>query len=162
MVDGAGSMPRLVELPPRPTAVVQIQGASADLPRLFAEAFELSARAIAASGAKVAGEPYGRYFEFGARISAEAGFPFVGKLEPTGRVSLSTLPGGQAVTMTHVGPYEGLGETWQRGQLWLSGHDLTVTGAPWECYLTGRDDPGPPVTEVFWPVRPTTSSPSHG
>jgi effector-binding domain-containing protein len=31
-------------------------------------------------------------------------------------------------------------------------HGLTPTGPGWECYLTGPDEPGPPVTEIFWPV----------
>jgi effector-binding domain-containing protein len=162
IVDGASTTPGIVELPARETAVVHIEGATVDLPRLFAEAFELSARAISTSGARIAGPPYGRYYEFGARIRAEAGFPFAGTVAPTERVSISTLPAGRAVTITHVGSYETLGETWQRGQTYLSAQGLTATGAPWECYLTGPDDPGPPVTEVFWPVRAATPAMSHG
>ena len=148
-----GTTPRTIELPVRQTAVVHLEGTTADLPRLFAEAFELSARAIEEAGAKIAGAPFGRYFEFGARIRAEAGFPYTGTVEPTDRVSLSSLPGGRAVTLTHAGSYEELGTAWQRGQAWLSGQGLTATGAPWECYLTGPEDPGPPITDIFWPVR---------
>jgi effector-binding domain-containing protein len=150
---GAGTTPRIVELPARQTAVVHLEGTTADLPRLFAEAFELSARAIEEAGAEIAGAPFGRYFEFGARIRAEAGFSYTGTVDPTDRVSLSSLPGGRAVTLTHAGRYEELGTAWQRGQAWLSGQSLTATGAPWECYLTGPEDPGPPITEIFWPVR---------
>jgi effector-binding domain-containing protein len=145
--------PRVVDLPERQTAVVRIDAAVADMPRLFGEAFDLCARAIEAAGAQFAGAPFAWYFGFGERISADVGFPFTGTVQATDRVSISTLPGGRAVTMTHVGPYDALGTAWERGQSWLSGQGLRVNGAPWECYLTGPEEPGPPITEIFWPVQ---------
>lgn len=145
--------PRIVELPERQTAIVRIEGAAADLPRLFGEAFTLTARAIEGANAQIGGEPFARYAGFGERISAEVGFPFVGTVEPTARVVVSKLPGGRAVTMTHTGPYDELGAAWERGQAWLSEQGLTLTSAPWECYLTGPDEPGPAVTRIYWPVR---------
>jgi effector-binding domain-containing protein len=149
----SAATPTIVELPERQTAIVRVNGSAADLPRLMGEAFDLTARAIARSGAQIAAEPFARYFGFGEPISAEVGFPFVGTLEPTAPVEVSSLPGGRAVTMTHVGPYDELGGAWQRGQSWLSGRGLTLTGAPWECYLTGPDVPGMPVTQIYWPIR---------
>jgi effector-binding domain-containing protein len=148
-----GTAPTIVGLPERQTAVVRIEGTAADMPRLFGESFDLTARAIQAAGAQIAGEPFARYYAFGEPISADVGFPFVGTIEPTDRVHRSTLPGGRAVTMIHVGPYDELSVAWERGQAWLSGQGLTVSDAPWECYLTGPEDPGPPVTQIFWPVR---------
>jgi hypothetical protein len=32
-------------------------------------------------------------------------------------------------------------------------HELETAAAPWEAYLTGPEDPGPPITEIFFPVR---------
>ncbi len=148
-----GTAPRIVELHERPAAVVRIEGPASDLPALFQEAFALAAAAIQGSGAAFAGEPFGRYEAFGERISAEAGFPFAGTVQPTGRVYVTSLPAGRAVTMRHVGPYEQLGEAWGRGQAWIGAEGLTVAGPPWECYLTGPEDPGPTITEIFWPVR---------
>jgi effector-binding domain-containing protein len=94
-----------------------------------------------------------RYFEFGERIKAEAGFPFSGTLVATDRVCQSMLPGGRAVTTTYVGPYDGIGAAWERVTTWLAEHELDRRDAPWEAYLTGPDEPGPPVTAIFFPIR---------
>jgi hypothetical protein len=32
-------------------------------------------------------------------------------------------------------------------------HQLECAEPAWEAYLTGPDDPGPPVTKIFWPIR---------
>jgi effector-binding domain-containing protein len=144
--------PKIVELPQRQTAVVRIEGTTVEMPKLFGEAFALTAQAIQGARAQFAGEPFGRYFGFGERVTAEVGFPFTGTLQPTEPVYVSTLPGGRAVTTTHVGPYEELGVAWERAQAWMSEQGLTMAGPPWECYLTGPDHEGPHVTEIFWPI----------
>jgi effector-binding domain-containing protein len=142
----------LVELPAQRAAVVRIEGAVADLPQLMGGAFGATAAAIGAAGAEFAGPPFTRYTAFGARIKADAGFPFAGELEPSGDVRIDELPGGRAVTTRHVGPYDTIAKAWDRASAWMRDHGLVPTGAPWECYLTGPDEPGPPVTEIFFPV----------
>jgi effector-binding domain-containing protein len=42
---------------------------------------------------------------------------------------------------------------WERVNTWLGEHELTAIGPPWEAYLTGPDEPGPPVIEGFFPIR---------
>jgi effector-binding domain-containing protein len=147
------STPRIVELPERQAAIVGIEGTPAELPTLIGDAFDLTATLIRESGAGFAGEPFARYYAFGERISAEAGFPFTGTLRETERVRVSSLPAGRTVKTTHVGSYETVGDAWERARAWLGEHELTPAGAPWECYLTGPDEPGPPITEIFFPVR---------
>ena len=142
----------IVELPERRAAVVRIEGAVDELPRLMGGAFQATAGAIGAAGAQFAGPPFARYLAFGERIEAEVGFPFEGELSPAGDVFVCTLPHGRAVTTRHVGPYDGIGATWERATEWMRARDLLASGPAWECYLTGPDEPGPPITEVFWPV----------
>lgn len=144
--------PEIVERPEQRAAVVAIHGTLEDFPGLISEAFELTARRIAESGAAVAGPPFARYYEFGEQIKAEAGFPFRGTVRPTDRVIETALPGGRAVTTTHVGPYDEVAAAWERGLAWMKEHELTPTGPGWESYLTGPDEPGLPVTEIFWPL----------
>lgn len=156
MTDAIGTRPvaapRIVELAARPAAVVRIEGTVADLPRLIGEAFGLTAGAITASGATIAGPPFARYLAFGGRIEAEVGFPFEGRLVPTERVFEAKLPGGRAVTVTHVGPYDEIGSAWERAQAWMGHQGVTPSGPGWEAYLTGPDEPGPPVTEIYFPL----------
>lgn len=144
--------PEIVELPERHAAVVGIDGTVDELPRLMGEAFGLTAGAIESSGAVIAGPPFARYHGFGERIQAEVGFPFSGTLRQTDRVRETILPGGRIVMTSHVGPYEGIAAAWERGMAWMSEHELVASGPGWECYLTGPDEPGPPITEIYWPV----------
>jgi effector-binding domain-containing protein len=157
MTDTVGTRPaktpEIVELAERPAAVVHIEATMEEFPRLIGEAFGVTAQTIAVSGATIAGPPFARYLSFGDRIVAEAGFPFAGTVVPTDRVSLTTLPGGRAVTATHVGPYDEISAAWERSGAWMGEQQLASAGFPWETYLTGPDDPGPPVTAIFWPIR---------
>jgi effector-binding domain-containing protein len=156
MTDAIGTRqvttPEIIELPERHAAVVGIDGRVDELPRLMGEAFGITAETIGESGAVIAGPPFARYYGFGERIQAEAGFPFSGTLVPTDRVKETILPGGRLVTTTHVGSYEELAQAWDRAAAWMREHALTSTGAAWECYLTGPDEPGPPITEIYWPI----------
>ena len=156
MTDAIGTRqvktPEIVDLPERHAAVIGIDGRVDELPRLMGEAFGLTAQAIGESGAVIAGPPFARYHGFGERIQAEVGFPFSGKLVPSDRVRETILPGGRLATTTHVGPYEELAQAWDRAAAWMREHALTTTSAPWECYLTGPDEPGPPITEIYWPL----------
>ena len=149
----AAVTPEIVEHPERTAAVVRIEGRVDELPKLMGEAFHLTEQAIGESRAVVAGPPFARYLEFGERVIAEVGFPFEGTLVRTDRVREVMLPSGPLVTTTHVGPYDRLGETWERTTAWMGEHELVTAGPGWECYLTGPDESGPPVTEIFWPIR---------
>jgi effector-binding domain-containing protein len=144
--------PEIVELVEQPAAVVHIDATMEEFPRVLGEAFGLAAQTIAMCGATIAGHPFARYLSFGDRIEAEAGFPFAGTLVPTDRVTLATLPGGRAVKTTHVGSYDAIAQAWDRAIAWMAEHQLEGAGPAWEAYLTGPEDPGLPVTEVFWPI----------
>jgi effector-binding domain-containing protein len=145
--------PEIIDLVERPAAVVRIDATMEEFPRLIGEAFGLAAQAIQGSDATVAGHPFARYLSFGDRIEAEAGFPLDGTLVPTDRVTPTLLPGGRAVMATHVGAYDEIGAAWERTTAWMGEHGLEGAGPPWEAYLTGPEEPGPPVTEIFWPIR---------
>mgnify|MGYP001111172959 CR=1 FL=1 len=74
-------------------------------------------------------------------------------LTPGGRsLTRCVLPAGEAATLTHVGPYDALGEAYQALEAWIAAHGYRVSGPPQEIYMTGPTDPGPPVTEVRFPV----------
>jgi effector-binding domain-containing protein len=145
--------PEIVNLPEQQAAVVEIHGRVDEFPRLLGEAFGLTAGALGASGAVIAGHPFVRYVEFGERVQADVGFPFTGTLVPTDRVRQTQLPAGRAVTTTYVGPYQEIAVAWNRVASWMRERELTASGPAWESYLTGPGEPGPPVTEIFFPIR---------
>lgn len=152
-ISAPAGTPEVVELEPRQAAVLHVVGEPAELPALLREAFEVTMERIAASGGQVAGPPFARYLAFGERVEAEVGFPYIGALAPTDRVRDASLPGGRGVLLTYVGPYEEIGEAWNRIGRWIEEHGFAQASAPWESYLTGPDDPGLPVTQIVFPIR---------
>lgn len=119
-------VPELVELGPRPAAVVRASMAASDLPPFFARAYGAVAAAAAGQGLEVAGEP----FAFCPNTPTEvvevaAGFPVSGAVQPAGDVVPMELPGGRAVTTVHVGPYDTLHETYAQMREWMAAQGLT-------------------------------------
>jgi effector-binding domain-containing protein len=142
----------LCEMPTRRAAVVRIAGTVQDLPALMDRAFSVTSRAIISGGARFGGHPFARYTAFGEHIEAAVGFPFTGDLPATEGIEITELPGGRTAMVRHIGPYSEIGLAWERGTAFMKEQGLTPSGPGWECYLTDPADPGPPITEVFWPL----------
>jgi effector-binding domain-containing protein len=80
----------------------------------------------------------------------EIGVLVRGEFTPGGRVIGSELPSGEAVTATHRGPYERLGEAHDAVLAHIAEHGLEKTGVRWEIYGPWQNVP---EVEVFWQVR---------
>ena len=73
---------------------------------------------------------------------------------PAGRtLEPRSVPGGEAAVLVHVGPYDTVGDAYQTLAGWIGQHGYHTSGPPCEIYLTAPTDPGPPVTEIRWPVE---------
>ncbi|MBM3696311.1 MAG: MerR family transcriptional regulator [Actinobacteria bacterium] len=68
------------------------------------------------------------------------------------RLEMCSVPAGEVAVLVHVGPYETIGEAYQALAEWVGQHGYRVSGPPQEIYLTSPQDPGPPVTEIRFPV----------
>ena len=74
---------------------------------------------------------------------------------PAGRkLAPREFPAEQAAVTVFVGPYDELGTAYQAVTDWIADHGHRVAGPPSERYLSGPDEPGPPVTEIRFPVAP--------
>jgi len=72
---------------------------------------------------------------------------------PAGRtLQERVLEGGDVVALVHAALYEEIGEAYQALGAAIAERGLRVAGPPRELYLTGPDEPGPPVTEIRFPV----------
>ncbi|HKB17034.1 MAG TPA: GyrI-like domain-containing protein, partial [Planctomycetota bacterium] len=103
------------------------------------------------------GAPFARYHAVGAEVDLEAGIPVSGKVEGSGRIQASTLPGGEVVTGKHVGPYRELSRTHEALAKWLEKAGRTAAGGPWEVYWTDpglQRDPSKWQTEIVQPIVP--------
>ena len=120
---------------------------------LFGEIMEYFTR----NGLAPAGMPLTIYHEMDAdRLEMECGMPVTSPVEGTERVRPGELPAGKVATVTHMGPYEQLGQTWSALMKWMEEEGLQAAGAPWEVYVT---DPGEEPdqskwrTDIFFPIR---------
>ncbi len=118
---------------------------------------------IQGSGQAPAGMPFSIYHSMdGGTVDLECAMPVASPLAGTERVRPGELPAGTMATVTHIGPYEGLGGTWQALTEWIESRGLRGAGAPWEVYVT---DPGAEPdsskwrTDIFFPVRSADEAP---
>lgn len=146
------TVPEVVELPAGPAIGIRAQLTIAELPRFFGEAFcELSA----CGGDQIAGPPFAAYHGVSPdRIDVEALLPLRSTVPARGRVRATTLAGGPAVQIRHIGPYEELGATYASIGRWLASHRRAAAGPVREIYLS---EPSVPATErvtlVVQPLR---------
>jgi effector-binding domain-containing protein len=110
------------------------------------------------------GAPYGRYHMFGPdTVDIEIGVPTDGPTielsalsgVESGAIGRSELPGGLTAIVTHRGPYDTLGQSYDILHDWIhtQGHD--EGDGPWELYVDSPDkvdDPARIRTEIYWPV----------
>jgi effector-binding domain-containing protein len=112
--------------------------------------------AVQPTGVAPAGMPFSRYHGMhGNVVDLECGIPLSSAVETSGRVAAGELPGGRVATVTHVGPYDQLKNTWGAIMAWVQTEGLTPTGAPWEVYI---DDPATVGvstlrTQIYVPVQ---------
>jgi effector-binding domain-containing protein len=151
------------QLDPQPVASIVIPGIGSNavgaalhgaLPEVFSH--------LQANGIAPAGPPFARYHGgAGDTLDLEVGIPVPpGATVPeTDEVKARTLPGGEAVTTIHTGPYDELPEALRALAEWKVANGRVAGGLYWESYL---DDPSTVPrdqvrTELFEPLAPEDS-----
>ena len=144
------------ELEVRHIASVRLETPHADMQKTLSILLPEVMQHVLSQGAPMDGQPLVRYHSFGDTIDLEAAIPVREPITEKGRVKASTLPAGRAALAWHIGPYERLGETYERLEAYLGENGLEAAGAPWEVYWTDpglEPDPAKWRTRVIWPVR---------
>ncbi len=112
---------------------------------------------LTGNGLAPAGMPFTIYHDMDAeRLEMECGMPVASPVEGTERVRPGELPAGKVATVTHMGPYEQLGQTWSALMQWMEEESLQAAGAPWEVYVTDpgeEPDPSKWRTDIFFPIH---------
>lgn len=86
----------------------------------------------------------------------DVGIPVDKAAKSAGRVTYKELSGGNVVRGDHYGAYEATGVSHEAISKWIEANGKTVTGAPWEVYVT---DPGKEpdqskwLTQIYYPVQ---------
>jgi DNA-binding transcriptional MerR regulator len=161
VIEKEGSMPErevvLKEMPSvRGLSLREVLPGVADFPGFIGDGFA----ALGMAGAQMTGPPFVVYHdpEFtGSDIDAEMVYPTTlpGPVAtPTGRTLTERIvEGGPVASLVHVGEYHTIGEAYQALGTWLDEQGRRGAGPPREIYLTGPDEPGPPVTEIQMPLE---------
>jgi effector-binding domain-containing protein len=128
----------------------------ADLRDFFDDSFRALAQAVAAQRIGVVSPAFGLYHGTpGDSLDLEVGFATDRPVQPDGGVVVSSLPGGRAGRLMHLGSFDGLGASWQRLHAWIRAQGLSPQPQRWECYVTRPSpemDPRDLRTDLHWPV----------
>ena len=107
-------------------------------------------------GLQMADMPYAIYHKIdGDLIDLECGIPVLEKVESTTDIQAGTMPSRTYAEADHIGAYETLGQTHEFIQQWLKSHNIVMSGAPMEKYLTDPyqvTDTAQWITAVLYPV----------
>jgi effector-binding domain-containing protein len=144
------------EIEPQAAAAVRAEVPMAEIRDVFDRAFPAVVQALAAQGIEPVGAPFGFYPRMpGETVAVVVGFPTAGPVVAHGEVEPFELPGGRVVTGTHVGPYEGLEQTYGELVAWAQEQGLTLAEGMWESYLSdpsAEPDPATWRTQLTWPL----------
>ena len=118
------------------------------LPELLGEHFGEVYAHILQHGQQPSGMPFSRYFAMeDTTVDFECGMPVAEPMEGAGRVLAGELPACTVATVTHLGPYDDLPQSWGALFEWIGSQGLEIAGAPWEVYVT---DPGAEPDQSKW------------
>lgn len=122
------------------------------------KAFVEVTEAIARGGVRANGAPRAHYhYRDGGQVGFELGFPIVPEdAAAAQRAGLSTgrTLSGEALTLVHEGPYDGLASAYKILEREFAALGLKGCGDTWEVYLNDPDDtPADRLqTQLFWPI----------
>ena len=135
-------------LDPQPVVVIRATAPANGFGPVMSELLSAVLAFVQASPAEPAGSPFCRYLSMtGEEWEFECGVAVTQPVPGEGRVEACELPGGDAITTLHVGPYETLGQSWGALQGWLAEQGRVAGDAPWELYHT---DPGAVTDPAQW------------
>lgn len=114
-----------------PVAVVRRQADPAELAALVPECCGIVWQAVKAQKA-AAGRHVAIYRD--ASIHVEVGVELLGPFDDDGEVVRSATPAGTVASITHLGPYGGLGAAHDAVRRWCEAHRHRLAGPSWEIY----------------------------
>lgn len=149
--------PEVVELPARTTAVIRMTVKRERMAEAFPPAIQEVMSVVGAQGAQPAGPLFARYLRMGSgEVEVEIGVPLSRPIEPEGRITISSLPGGSALRAVHQGSYEELYSSWDQFGRWVAENGHEPDEGLWESYVAGPEtssDPAEWRTELILPLK---------
>lgn len=149
-------VPEIVRLDEVPTAVIRGTVSMEEIAGFYDRVYGEVAATVARQGATPQAA-FGLYLKPPQdTFELEAGFVVDRPIERDGEVMASLLPAGRAARLTHLGPYDALGDSWERLMGWIGEQGKTQAGPMWEVYVTEptpESDPATLRTDLFCVVQ---------
>lgn len=138
-----------------PLAVIRRQASPSDLAALVPECCGIVWQAVKAQKA-AAGRHVALYWDGSIRL--EVGVELLGLFVDDGEVVQSATPAGTVASVTHLGPYGGLGAAHDTVRRWCEAQGHRLAGPSWEIYGHWRPewdaDPSAIRTDVCYLIAP--------
>ncbi len=154
MAESAHQKPEIVTLEAQHVAVVRRTVPMSQVRQVFDEGLPAVMAALSNQGLAPVGPPIAIYHGTPSdTVTVSVGFPTAGEIAAEGDVHATTLPGGEAAGITHVGSYDSLSRSYSRLQDWMTDRALVPGSQVWEVYVTepNAEDPSSMITEIRWP-----------
>jgi effector-binding domain-containing protein len=86
-------------------------------------------------------------------MDVDFGVEVVREFSPSGEVKPVNTPAGEVAAVTHIGPYDRLGQTHDAIHAWATANNRAFAGKSWELYGDWNDDPAKLETTVMYLLR---------
>jgi effector-binding domain-containing protein len=126
------------------------------LPEVFGKGYAEIMETAGKQGVQPTGAPYALYLNDDmSNLRIEFGFPAARPIENEGRVEPGEIPGGRAAYDIHEGPYDTIGDAYNRLMAFIKEKGLEPTGISYEVYLNDPTDTPPEElkTEIYFPLK---------
>ncbi|WP_166355077.1 GyrI-like domain-containing protein [Phytoactinopolyspora limicola] len=135
---------------------VRITAKAGELGHEVSSAYQQIYHAIDQAGLVPAGPPRLVYYDLHEDTwTVEACAPLVQATEMPDGLAVHTSAGGRVAATVHTGSYDDIPQAYADLEKWVSEHDLTLTGEPYDIYLNSPADVSDDAelrTEIRWPV----------
>ncbi len=148
----------VVTLSPEPFAYITITANMTEIPKAMGDGFGQLSMLFAQAKVTMAGMPMCHYLDYDEKSTTfQLGFPCrpdeVEALRDAG-LSIGETPSGENMKAVHMGPYDGLGTTYNAMTDAMKAQGLTPAKDMWETYYSPPETPPEQIkTEVTWPVQ---------
>ena len=142
----------LRQVPRRDLAVVKFHAKLGELGGKLDQAFAAVSKHLTHAGIAFQGPAVAHYVPISKdSFDVAAGFVVPSPISGDGEVMPAELPACDAAATMHVGSYDRLADAYAAIQRWMAENGKHPENSMWEEYWS--DDPTPPRTDVYWPVK---------
>lgn len=147
---------RIEERASQPTLTIRDQVSQDELPNLFDRAFGSLIQRLAELGVEPTGPAFAYYHNLDMEnMDLEVGFPVAQRLEDSGEIKSSALPGGRYCSTIYTGSYDGLPQAWAETIAHATEQGYTPDEYAIEFYITNPAEVAPDEnqTEIVLPIK---------